>query len=122
MRNLWRSLLACFRPSWRLSSDPARRAAFLKLGIVAGIFLFAGPELVAALEWQILVEMLGATLFTTAMIAGAKLALVDLGEKLRSLVLPAAPVALLGAAYFEWWLASAAAMVASAQAVWEVVV
>jgi hypothetical protein len=122
MRNLWNSLLACFPPSWRMSPDPARREAFLKVVIVAAIFLLAGPELVAALEWQVLVEMLGATLFTTAMIAGAKLALMNLGERLRGSLLPVAPVALLCIAYFEWWLASAAALVASAQAVWTVVV
>jgi hypothetical protein len=113
MRDLWKSLLACLPPQWRLTPDPKRRAAFLKVIIVAAIMLSAGPEMVAAMELRILLEILGVTLFTTAFIAGARLVLLILGENLRSLWLPVAPVALVAIAYAEWWLATAAAGIAS---------
>ena len=113
MRNFWKLLLASLS-SWRLSLDHARREALLKFVIVAAIFLCAGPEIVAAIELQILLEMLGVTLFMTAFVAGAKLVFINLGEKLRSPLLPMAPVALLFIAYIDFWLASVAAGFASA--------
>jgi hypothetical protein len=119
MRNLWKLLLACIPSSWRISPDPARRERFLKLVIVLAICLSAGPELYAALELQILLELLGATLFTVAFIAGAKLALLNLVDNLRRVWLPVAPAALMILAYAEWWLASTAAFIASAQALWK---
>ena len=114
MRDLWKSLLACLPSSWRMS--PARREALLKVVIVAVIFLAAGPEIIAALELQILLEMLGVTLFMTAFSAGAKLAFLNLVESLRNVLLPVAPVAFIFIAYTEWWLASAATCFASVQA------
>jgi hypothetical protein len=113
MRGLWKLFLACLPPRWRLTPDPKRREAFLKAIIVAAIMLSAGPEMVAAMELRILLEILGATLFTTAFIAGARLIFLILGENLRSLWLPVAPVALVAIAYAEWWLATAAAGIAS---------
>ena len=120
MRNPWKSLLEFL--SWRISLDPARREAFLKAVLVVGIFLCAGPEIVAAIELQILLEMLGTTLFITAFIAGAKLALINLREKLRSPLLPMAPVALIFIAYIDLWLASVAACFASVHALWALIV
>lgn len=96
------------------------RERVLKFVIVAAIFLSAGPELTAAIELRILLEILGATLFTVAFVAGAKLAFLNLVESLRRFLVPAAPVALIALAYAEWWLASATACVASARALWEV--
>ena len=121
MRNFWKSLLASLS-SWRWSLDPARREALLKFVIVATIFLCAGPEIVAAIELQILLEMLGATLFMTAFVAGAKLAFINLGQKLRSPLLPMAPVALIFIAYIDFWLASVAAGFASVHALWTLLV
>ena len=98
MRNLWKSLLACLPASWHISPDPARRERFLKIAIVLAISLCAGPELYAALELQILLDLLGASLFTVAFVAGAKLALLDLVDNLRRVWLPVAPAALRGRA------------------------
>jgi hypothetical protein len=121
MRSFWKSLLASLA-SWRLSLNPARREILLKLVMVAAIFLCAGPEIAAAIELQILLEMLGATLFMTAFVAGAKLVFINLGEKLRSHVLPMAPVALMFIAYIDFWLASVAAGFTSVHALWTLLV
>jgi hypothetical protein len=104
-----------------MSPHPARREAILKFVIVSGIFLCAGPEIAAALELQILLEMLGVTLFAIAFIAGARLALLTIGEKLRSFALPIAPVVFVFVAYLEWWLATATAMFTSVHAMWMLV-
>jgi len=122
MHNLWKLLLACLPTSMRMALSPARREALLKFLIVAAIFLCAGPEIAAALELQILLELLGTALFITAFIAGARLVVSSLGESLRGSLLYAAPVALIFLAYMEWWLASAAACVASVQALWTLLV
>ena len=109
----------CLTNRWSARvKDKAPREALLKFVIVAAIFLCAGPELVAALELQILLELLGATLFVTAFIAGAKLAFLSLVENFRSLLLPVAPVALIFVAYIDWWLASAATCIASVHGLW----
>src|SRR5262245_28144255 len=106
MRNLWNRLLAYLAPSWRISRDPAQRERVLKVVLLLAIFLCAGPELITALEMQILLDLLGATLFTVAFVAGGKLVLLTLGENLRRFALPIAPAALICIAYAEWWLAS----------------
>ena len=98
--------------------SPERREAVLKFAIVTVICLCAGPEIFAAIELQILLELLGATLFMTAFIAGARLVLANLGEILRNVALPLAPVAFIFLAYVEWWLATASACVASLHALW----
>src|SRR5688500_5380508 len=108
MRDLWESLLACLPPSWRRLPDPARREAVLKVILVVAICLCAGPEMVAAIELQILLELLGPVLFMTAFFAGAKLLFMSLVERLRSILVPAAPAALIFVAYLDGWLASAA--------------
>ena len=113
LHNLWKSLLAWLPPSCRISPDPKRREALLKILIIAAIMLSAGPEIATAMELRILLEILGATLFTTAFIAGARVIFLILGENLRSLWLPVAPVALVAIAYAEWWLATAVAGIAS---------
>jgi hypothetical protein len=120
MRDFWKSFLARLPPSWRNSPDPARRERFLKFAIIAAIFLSAGPELIAALELQVLLELLGATMFTVAFVAGAKLIFLDFVASLRRILLPVVPVALMFLAFAEWWLASIAACVASTQALWEI--
>jgi hypothetical protein len=114
MRSLWESFLAVISRAWRTLTTS--RDGLLKLVIVAAILLAAGPELVAALELQILLEVLGATLFLTAFAAGARLALLNLALRFRDVVLPAAPVAFILIAYAEWWLAYAATCIASIQA------
>jgi hypothetical protein len=118
MRTLWESLLACLPPAWRVSPDPARRETLLKFIIVVAIFMFAGSELIAALELQIFLEMLGATLFLTAFIAGARLAVWSLGDSLRRFALPLAPVALIFVAYIDLWMTTAVASIASVHALW----
>ena len=119
MRDLLHSLFANFQRSWRITCDPSRRERVLKFVILMAIFMSAGPELVAALEMQILLDLLGATLFTAAFIAGAKLALLGLVESLRRHLLPTAPVALIFVAYADWWLGTIAAGMVSVHAVWK---
>lgn len=72
-----------------------RREALLKLAIVAAIFMLAGPEIFAAIEMQILLELLGVALFTTAFIAGARLALSQAVGLVMNLFLPVPHVAVL---------------------------
>ena len=98
--------------------DPAHRERLLKWALLAAIFLAAAPELFAALESQILLDMLGATLFATAFIAGARLALLDLGGRLRKFLVPSAPVAFIAVAYLDCWLASITAGICSIRAIW----
>lgn len=99
--------------------DLKRREAFLKFLIVVAIMLSAGPELATALEMRILLEILGATLFMTVFVAGARFTLLSLGETMRSALLAVAPVALIVIAYAEWWLGSAVACITSAHALWK---
>ena len=72
-----------------------RRDALLKFAIVVVIFTLAGPEIFAAIEMQILLELLGAALFTAAFIAGARLALSQAADFALSLLLPIPHVAVL---------------------------
>jgi hypothetical protein len=67
-----------------------------KFLIVMAIGLAAGPELVAALEMRILLELLGAALFTTAMIVGAQVLLLDLRCRAKYILVPPPQRALLG--------------------------
>lgn len=79
----------------------------------------AGPEIAAATEMRILLELLGATLFTTAFIAGARLVLLELRTRVSDMFLLPAQLAVLRSdarasqkstaiacllAYWEWWL------------------
>ena len=72
-----------------------RREALLKFAIVAAIFMLAGPEIFAAIEMQILLELLGVALFTAAFIAGARLALWQAAGLVMNLLLPVPHVAVL---------------------------
>ncbi len=116
------------KPAFRLTS---RGETLLRIAILAVIAMLAGPEIVAAIEMQILLELLGATLFTTAFIAGARLAVLNVGEVVKHLLLPVAQVVVLRgearrvaviyiAAHAEWWLALAVACIACPQALMQV--
>jgi len=102
--------------------DPKRREAFLKFLLLVAIMMSAGPEVVTAMEMRILLELLGATLFTTVFVVGAKYTLTVLRENLRSVSLAMAPVALLFLAYAEWWVGSAVACIASVHGLLKLVV
>lgn len=99
--------------------DLKRREAFLKILIVIAIMLSAGPELMTAMEMRLLLEILGATLFMTVFVAGARYTLLSLGENVRGALLAVAPVALIVIAYAEWWLATVTACITSAHALWK---
>jgi hypothetical protein len=64
-------------------------AAILKFLIVIAIGLAAGPEFVMAMEMRILLELLGAALFTTAFVVGGELVLLELRTRVVDM-LPAA--------------------------------
>jgi hypothetical protein len=66
-----------------------------KFLIVIAIGLAAGPDIFAALEMRILLEILGAALFTTAFIAGGRLLLDDLRMRACDLLVPPAQRALI---------------------------
>ena len=69
--------------------------AIWKFFIVIAIGLAAGPDFFAALEMRILLEILGAALFTTAFYAGGRLLLDDLRLRACDLLVPPAQRALL---------------------------
>ena len=119
MRELLKSLLASASAAWHAAATPARRERLVKFAILAAIAIAAGPEIFAALELQILLELLGASLFTVAFIAGAKLAALRSMEILRDHALPAAPFAFMTIAYADAWLGSIAAGSASVHAIWK---
>jgi hypothetical protein len=90
MQSQWQTLLEDLWPSRRVPRAlPWRRDALLFIAIALAISLAAGPEIVAAMEMTTLLELLGASLFMKAFAAGAKLAVMDLGNALCRLVLPA---------------------------------
>jgi hypothetical protein len=80
------------KPAFHLSS---RGETLLRCAILALIAMLAGPEIIAAIEMQILLELLGAALFTTAFVAGARLALSQAVGLVMNLLLPAPHVAVL---------------------------
>src|SRR5687767_616844 len=112
------------KPAFHLSSRGERLA---RIAILVLIALLAGPEIFAAVEMQILLELLGAALFTTAFIAGARLALLNLGDVVKHLLFPIAQVVVFRgearrlaviciAAHAQWWMALIVACIAGPQA------
>lgn len=74
MRHQWLAFLEFLWPSrFDPTASRERRTAQLQACIAIAIALAAGPEVFAAMEMTVLLEMLGATLFLTAFAAGAKL-------------------------------------------------
>ena len=69
--------------------------AILKFLIVIAIGLAAGPEIVMAMEMRILLELLGAALFTTAFVVGGELVLLEIRTRVVDMFLPPAHLALL---------------------------
>jgi hypothetical protein len=66
-----------------------RRLVLLHAVIVIAIALAAGPEVILAMEMTTLLEMLGASLFLTAYLAGAKLAITNVARSVWDFILPA---------------------------------
>jgi hypothetical protein len=93
MHAILKYLLAWLFPT---RSDPrtlSRKEAFWFVVIVVAIGLAAGPDLFAALEMRVLLELLGTALFMTAFGAGAKLALLQIAQLTRNMVAPVTHVA-----------------------------
>ncbi len=93
--------------------------AIWKFFIVIAIGLAAGPDIFAALEMRILLEILGAALFTTAFVVGGQLLLWQLRNWLSEAFLLPAQLSVLRSdagisekntavscllAYWDWWL------------------
>jgi hypothetical protein len=66
-----------------------------KFLIVIAIGLAAGPDIFAAIEMRVLLELLGVALFTTAMTVGGRLVLMDLHAWAREILVPPPQRALL---------------------------
>ena len=66
-----------------------------KFLIVIAIGMAAGPDIFAALEMRILLELLGVALFTTAMTVGARVLLADLRARAMHILVPPPQRALL---------------------------
>jgi len=69
------------------------RERLLHFLIVIAIGLAAGPDIFAALEMRILLEILGTALFVTAFASGARLVLEQSRFALENALLPAGPEA-----------------------------
>lgn len=69
-----------------------RWQSLLKAALVLGIFLAAGPEIFAAIELTVLLELFGATLFLTAFHSGLRLLFIDALAIARRMFLPAMPL------------------------------
>lgn len=97
-----------------------QREQIWKFLIVVAIGMAAGPDFFAALEMRILLEILGAALFTTAFIAGGQLVLWELRNWISQALLLPAQLSVLRSdaglsekstaiscllAYWDWWLA-----------------
>lgn len=74
-----------------------RRLALLHLVILVAIPLAAGPEIILAMEMTTLLEMLGASLFLTAYLAGAKLSAITIARSVWEFVLPTPHVSVIRA-------------------------
>jgi hypothetical protein len=72
-----------------------QREQIWKFLIVVAIGLAAGPDFFAALEMRILLEVLGAMLFTAAFMAGGRLLLWQLRSRARDILVPPPQRALL---------------------------
>ena len=66
-----------------------------KFLIVIAIGMAAGPDIFAALEMRVLLELLGVALFSTAMLVGARVLLADLRSRATDILVPPPQRALL---------------------------
>jgi hypothetical protein len=72
-----------------------KHARALQVLIALAIAVAYGPEIFAAMEMTVILELLGASLFLTAFAAGARLLLTDLSRKLYDLLIAAAQMAVI---------------------------
>jgi hypothetical protein len=68
--------------------QPERRELFLKVILVMAICMLAGPEIIPAIEFTTLLELLGATLFIGAFSAAARLVVQDTARFVADALLP----------------------------------
>jgi hypothetical protein len=109
-------------PRHRAHATPTPRERLLYALIVVAIMLAAGPELCAAIDLTLLLELLGASLFLTAFAAGARLIVTSFLRAAYDLVVPrlarfvlcsetSVPVKVYAAVYIAfnalWWIAIA---------------
>ena len=107
-----------------------RPEGLLRFGLTILIALAAGPEVFAAFELRLLLELLGATLFLTAYCYALRLLLERIAAAVRDILIPAAYAAmirespgLLGKtaamgfvlSHATWWLTVVVAVVAWGQ-------
>jgi hypothetical protein len=95
MRYQWQQLLERIWPSRSgPTTEHAFRNAILHMALLLAIALAAGPDAIAAMELNALLEILGATLFLTVYTSSAKLMAVEFGRAIRNMSLPLAPLLL----------------------------
>lgn len=68
--------------------QPDRRELVLKVILVMAICVMAGPEIIPAIEFTTLLELLGATLFLAAFSTAARMAVQDTARFLADVLLP----------------------------------
>lgn len=96
MNHQWQSFLEHLWPSRSGPNDgQGFRITLLQAAIAIAIAIAAGPEVIAAMEMTMLLELLGASLFLTAFAAGAKLAAMTLCRAVYNIVIPAAQMSVL---------------------------
>ena len=89
MRRLWQVLTESLWTSRQAgSASQPRRMVLLQAVLALAITLAWGPEILAAMEMTALLELLGASLFITAYVAGFKLKAIELCRALHSTVSP----------------------------------
>lgn len=98
MQTGWQALLEDIWPSRSVPRQLLwRRDALLFVVIAVVIAVASGPEIFAAIEMTTLMELLGASLFMTALGSGARLALSQLWEAVGRIILPTPQLAIVRA-------------------------
>ena len=121
MRNQWQDLLELLCSSrYDPIASRKHRIALLEVLLAVVIAVAAGPEIFAAMEMTALMELLGGTLFLTAMGTGARLVALNIWNALYRLTFPV-PLAAIVRPNASIRLKVAASMYVAAIALWSVV-
>jgi hypothetical protein len=73
---------------WPVGAEAGAKDEIARLVVLGLIALIMGPDLLAAIEMRMLLEILGTTLFLLAFGAGARLLVLLLWRQVRAAVLP----------------------------------
>jgi len=94
MRYQWQDLVELIWPSrYNPIQSHERRMALLQAVLAMAIALAAGPEIFVAMEMTAVLELLGAMLFLSAMMAGARLVALNIRSAICNMAFPVPPAA-----------------------------